>query len=161
MRVFIFFQCLSLLLLKSEGSMQAAVVPVPTEKRAATYAGQSETSISSFNKKHSCELISYTELADQNEYLVTEKVEEDECSNAFARKYNSPSRHYSILLYISPSGDYIHRSKVAQCFYGRVSYKYIQQRVLRVWSTPFNCYSPIEIDGNEFITSISCNKCWH
>ena len=135
MRVVIFFQFLILFLLKTESFMQAAVASAPIEKYASAHSNQLTTPNSSFNKNHSSDSISYTDQADQDEYLVTEDVEEDECPNAFARKSNSLARNYSTQLHSSLTSDSIHRSKAAQCFYGRISYKYIQQRVLRVWSS--------------------------
>ena len=132
MRVVIFFQFLILFLLRNEGSLLAAVAPVHIEKWASAHSNQITTPNSSIIKKHTSTLISIAEAADQNEYLVTDEVEEDECPNAFTRKSNLPGKNYSTQVYSSPYGIPIPRSKAAQCFYGRISYKYIQQRVLRV-----------------------------
>jgi len=161
MRVVIFFQFLILFLLKSGDSAHAAVAPAHIGKYVSALSNQSTTPFSSLNRNHTyIIIISYTELADQIEDLVTEDVEEDECSNSFIRRSNSPERNYSTQLYSSPSGDPIRRSKAAQCFYGRISYKYIQQRVLRVWSSATQMPIAHWCSRNEITKFISCNKCW-
>ena len=64
--------------------------------------------------------------------LVTDDNEDDDVDELIVRKFKLLPRDYSPLYYQSPLQYSINRSKAAPCFFGRVCYKYLRQRVLRV-----------------------------
>ena len=77
--------------------------------------------------------INNTNRDHQNEdFIIEDEVEGEDTNESFARKFKLLDKCYSIQFCQSTAGYPINRSKSAPSFYGRVSHKYILQRVLRV-----------------------------
>ncbi len=69
---------------------------------------------------------------DQSAFVFNDDGDDDDSNDVFVRKFKLLARSYSELSYEPPTGCSMNRSKAAPSFFGRVSYKYLQQRVLRV-----------------------------
>ena len=131
MRVAVFFLYLFLFLLKGGECSQTV---------AASY----NSGYAYAQHNHIAQSIEYTTTDDvrtiyntnrdhQNEnFIMEDEVEDGDTNDSFARKFKLLDKYCSIHFCQSTAGYLINRSKSALSFYGRVSYKYILQRVLRV-----------------------------
>ncbi|MET0393634.1 MAG: hypothetical protein ABW019_10860, partial [Chitinophagaceae bacterium] len=81
---------------------------------------------------HGLPVIHTTPSADQSGYFVGDDAEDEDTESIFARKFKVLARSYDELA-LQPVLAYpFNRSKAAPSFCGRISPKYILQRVLRV-----------------------------
>lgn len=119
MRLAIFFGCLFYLLLGGYNYYYTAI----------HHNGSCYSPAQNIEKAH-CTVIKETHSDKQEEYLITDEVEDEETNNLFARKYKLLAKCYLTLdchlrdLYSSP--------KAPTAFYSPLSYKYITQGVLRI-----------------------------
>ena len=126
MRASIFFLFLCFLLIKLGG-------PVPAHAASFTQ-GLAQPHLAHLVTESDKDraMLAATEPDEQNLSLVSDDAEDEDANDPFARKFKFLSRDYSELAYQPAFGCTINRSKAAPSFLGRVSYKYLLQRVLRV-----------------------------
>ena len=131
MRLAIFFVYLCFFLLKGGDHVHAVVSSYTDGYAHAQYIQISQPVAAAI----SCDagtVINNTGTDNQNQFLIIDDVEDEDTNNFFARKFKTLARYYTALSCQSTLGYPINRSKVAPSFCGRISYKYILQRVLRV-----------------------------
>ncbi|RYY61320.1 MAG: hypothetical protein EOO05_06810 [Chitinophagaceae bacterium] len=71
-------------------------------------------------------------VKNEKDQLVYDDAEDEDASEIIARKFKLLTRDYPELILLTETGCPINRSKAAPSFFGRITYRYLQQRVLRV-----------------------------
>lgn len=131
MRVAVFFVYLCFFLLKGDGFAHA-VGPSPANGYNHVQHIQTTGPTVPTTCSDAGIIINNAHTNDQPVYLICDDVEEENTNDFFARKFKLLVRSYSALSYHFAFDYPTNRSKAALSFYGRVFYKYILQRVLRV-----------------------------
>lgn len=131
MRVAIFFVCMFALLLGRDASAYAG-----THHNNARYSLTPRSDNTRHVKmpdthRHSDKL-GETEADKGMEYLLRDKVEDEDTSSFFARKYRLLAKFYLVFSAVFISGLLYRRIKTPPVRCGLLSDKYIVQRVLRI-----------------------------
>lgn len=130
MKVALSFICLCFLLLQGKGVVYAAKLSCSASSLHYRSVQQAQPAVATVSKK--CTAINNAGTDDQNTYFTGNEAEDEDLDELFARKFNWLARSYSTLSFPSDLIYPFNRSKAAPSFCGRISYRYILQRVLRV-----------------------------
>ncbi|RPD40594.1 hypothetical protein EG028_14950 [Chitinophaga barathri] len=133
-RVAIFFICLFALLLGRDAYVYAGTHPYHHNCSRYTLAQKTDNTRHvkiPDTHKYRARFVE-TEVEKGTGFLVTEKVEDDDTSTSFSRKYKLLARFYLVFSAVFLAGCLHNRIKTAPVFIGILSNKYIVQRVLRI-----------------------------
>lgn len=129
MRVAIFFTCLCFLLLRGDG--YAFTITHDNFQSTLTRHFENKQEIKS-EDTHSDAAVINVDLDDDEEYLVSDDIVEEDASNFLVRKYRLLARFHWALSDLCVSG-YLNKCfKVPPSFWGHPSYIYLTQGVLRI-----------------------------
>jgi hypothetical protein len=127
MRTDLILVFLCALLLKVGGttpSMAANAYPKTTGLHSVTYKGCELVA------EHQHDSYSAIQAEDDYHYLITDDAEDEDYSSSITRKFTLIFRVYPEL--IDAGSIFSNCSKPAPAFFGRITYRYLVQRVLRV-----------------------------
>lgn len=122
MRVTIFFICLCFLLVV--GYNYVCYAPVHNIEKTQQ--------VKFTNTRQDYTVIRDVSSNEGTEYLIADEVEDEDISNAFARKYRLLTRYYQVISHTSVLSYQHNYSEDRQPLCGHLSYKYIIQRALRI-----------------------------
>jgi hypothetical protein len=131
MRVAVFFIYLGLILLKM-GDHANAIAPLQAVSYTPAQYTQPSEAVEFIAAGYGNTISNNSSTGDPNYFLFIDDVDDEDSNDSIARSFKLLARCYSILSFQPDLGYPVNRSKAAPSFCGRVSHKYIVQRVLRV-----------------------------
>lgn len=130
MRVAIFFTCLCFLLLRGDG--YAFTVTHDNFQSSLTRHFANKQQLQSDNNTHSDDVAINVDLDDDEEYLISDDIVEEDANNFLVRKYKLLARFHWALSDLFVSGYLSKCYKVPPSFLGYPSYIYLTQGALRI-----------------------------
>lgn len=128
MKVSVYFMCLCFLLLKAGAPTHAAA-----GFSADGYNPAVNLSLNNLSALGDEARFEKSVPQDEQSIFLIDDAEDEDANDFFARKFRLLVRTWPDLLsYQSPLPISLNRSKAAPSFFGRIPYKYLQQRVWRV-----------------------------
>lgn len=129
MRVFVFLVFVSLLMLRGYDSIYAGTHQISLSHTPAQYL-ENKQQVKPTSRQYTVTAV--TSLNEEDEFLISDDIEEEDPNNFLARKYKLLARCYlafSYLLILS----YLYKClKAPPFFWAHPSYRYITQKVLRI-----------------------------
>ena len=131
MRANLFFLCICFLLLKVTAPLDAIAAAGHHGYSRDQHSLSSELATAVHVSKDLA-IVAASDNAVTDPSFLADDEEENEENDYFSRRFRVLARSYTEFCYQPAFGNSINRSKTALSFFGRISYKYLQQRVIKV-----------------------------
>lgn len=129
MRVAVFLVFVSLLMLRGYDSIYAGTHHISLSHTPALYL-ENKPQVKSTWQHYATTAV--TSLNEEEEFLISDDIEEEDPNNFLARKYKLLVNYYLALSYLHSSGYLCKYLKYPSAYWGHLSSIYITQNVLRI-----------------------------